>query len=102
MSIIGVALISDTGRISNSASCTTGYMAPDPTWLVQLPMLSAWPSGAACAARATPMLAPAPVTFSIRTGWPSDIRMRSERIRASVSVGPPAGNGTMMVTGRDG
>src|SRR6266849_7073656 len=101
MIISGVALISDTGRISKSASCATGYIAPDPTWLVQLPMLIVVPSGAACAARPTPMLAPAPVTFSITTGWPSDIRMRSERMRASVSVGPPAGNGTIMVTGRD-
>src|SRR5262249_5958713 len=48
------------------------------------------------------MLAPAPVTFSTITFWPSEVRMRSERMRASVSVGPPAGNGTMMVTGREG
>src|SRR5262245_20549506 len=48
------------------------------------------------------MLAPAPVMFSTITGWPSDTRMRSERMRANVSVGPPAGNGTMRVTGRDG
>ena len=48
------------------------------------------------------MLAPAPVTFSTITVWPSDVRMRSANMRASVSFGPPAGNGTMMVTGRDG
>src|SRR5262245_43134255 len=35
------------------------------------------------------MLAPAPVTVSMITGWPSKTRMRSLKIRASVSVGPP-------------
>jgi hypothetical protein len=48
------------------------------------------------------MLAPAPVTVSMTTGWPSDPFMRSLKMRASVSVGPPAGNGTTMVMGRDG
>ena len=48
------------------------------------------------------MLAPAPVIFSMTTDWPSDVRMRSPRMRASVSVGPPAGNGTIIVIGRDG
>src|SRR6185437_14305183 len=43
------------------------------------------------------MLAPAPVTFSTMTAWPSDSLMRSLRMRASVSVGPPAGNGTIIV-----
>jgi hypothetical protein len=45
---------------------------------------------------------PAPDTFSMTIGWPSDVFMRSVRMRASVSVGPPAGNGTIMVIGRDG
>src|SRR5262245_64997818 len=40
--------------------------------------------------------------FSTITDWPSDVRMRSPRMRASVSLGPPAGNGTIIVTGRDG
>jgi hypothetical protein len=48
------------------------------------------------------MLAPAPVTVSMITGCPSEKRMRSARMRASVSDGPPAGNGTMMVMGREG
>src|SRR5436190_18840557 len=102
MIISGVALIMDIGAISRMASCAAAYMAPAPTWLVQFPRITVVPSGAACAARTTPMLAPAPVTLSMITGWPSDTRMRSERMRASVSVGPPAGNGTMMVSGRDG
>ena len=45
---------------------------------------------------------PAPLTFSMTTGWPSAPRIRSAMTRASVSVGPPAGNGTTIVTGRDG
>jgi hypothetical protein len=35
-------------------------------------------------------------------GWPSDTLMRSMTMRAIVSVGPPAGYGTTIVTGRDG
>jgi hypothetical protein len=36
----GVAVSSETGARSFSTSQLTGYMAPEPTWLVQLPMLS--------------------------------------------------------------
>lgn len=35
-------------------------------------------------------------------GWPSDTRMRSARMRAVVSAGPPAWNPTTIVIGRDG
>src|SRR5262249_3878685 len=48
------------------------------------------------------MVPAAPVTFSMMTGWPSEAFIRSEMTRASASVGPPAGKGTTMVTGRDG
>ena len=44
----------------------------------------------------------APATFSMMTGWPSDTRMRSARMRPIVSSGPPAANGSMIVIGRDG
>src|SRR5262245_32573041 len=37
--------------------------------------------------------------FSTMMGWPSDIRMPSLKTRPSVSVGPPAGNGTIIVMG---
>src|SRR5262249_19712556 len=43
--------------------------------------LMVWPSGAARTTRETPMVPPAPPTFSTITGWPSDTRMRSEKIR---------------------
>ena len=46
-----------------------------------------------------PMVAPAPVTFSMMIDWPSVSFMWSPMMRAIVSVGPPAGNGTMMVIG---
>src|SRR5258705_10122 len=36
------------------------------------------------------------------TGWSSDTRMRSARMRVRVSLGPPAPNGTMIVIGREG
>src|SRR5712671_6004336 len=48
------------------------------------------------------MVPDAPVTFSMMTGWPSDVRMASLRLRARVSTGPPAPNGTIRVTGCDG
>src|SRR5580692_8086637 len=48
------------------------------------------------------MVPPAPVTFSMTTGCPSDWPMRSPTTRAITSVGPPAANGTTMVIGRDG
>ena len=48
------------------------------------------------------MVEPAPVTFSMIMVCPSDARMPSAKIRPSVSVGPPAGNGTIIVIGRDG
>src|ERR1051325_1827089 len=48
------------------------------------------------------MLPPAPPTFSMITGWPSDGRIASPMMRAAGSVEPPGGNGTIRVTGRDG
>ncbi len=48
------------------------------------------------------MLPPAPDTFSMMTVWPSVLRIASASTRASVSDGPPAGYGTISVTGRDG
>ena len=48
------------------------------------------------------MVPPAPVTFSMTTGCPSDCPIRSPMTRAITSVGPPAANGTIMVIGRDG
>src|SRR5437868_13530454 len=48
------------------------------------------------------MLPPAPPTFSITIGWPSDSRIFSAMMRAAASVEPPGGNGTISVSGRDG
>src|ERR1700730_16545628 len=48
------------------------------------------------------MVPDAPVTFSMMTAWPSDARMASLRLRARVSTGPPAPNGTIRVMGCDG
>jgi hypothetical protein len=49
-----------------------------------------WPSGSALAAIPAPMLVAPPGRFSITTGWPSFGAMASPRIRARVSVPPPA------------
>src|SRR4051794_14546196 len=48
------------------------------------------------------MLPEAPATFSTTIVVCNSAAMRSDRIRASVSVGPPAANGTTRVIGRDG
>src|ERR1700694_1342921 len=48
------------------------------------------------------MFPPAPVTFSTTTVCPRLFVIRSAMIRAIVSVGPPAENGTTIVTGRVG
>jgi hypothetical protein len=42
------------------------------------------------AARAAPVIPPAPPTFSITICWPRISLMRAARIRAMVSTGPPA------------
>ena len=57
-----------------------------------MPMV--WPSGSALATDAVPVRPPAPARFSITTGWPSSVANLSPRMRAKVSAGPPAGNGT--------
>src|SRR5262245_1916171 len=48
------------------------------------------------------MLPDAPAGFSTTTGRPSVTAIRSASTRPIVSVGPPAGNGTIMVMARDG
>ena len=49
-----------------------------------------------------PVVPPAPAMFSTMNCWPSDFEKYSPTMRAMMSVGPPAANGTMMVTGRVG
>src|SRR5882757_5002476 len=45
------------------------------------------------------MVPPAPPMFSTITGWPSVVFIRSATRRDTMSVMPPAGNGTIKVTG---
>jgi len=60
------------------------------------------PSGAARATRPVPMVPPAPLGFSMITDCLSGPLIRSARMRAIASVGPPAGKGTTIVIGSDG
>ena len=69
------------------------YLAKAADWLV---------CHTAPAARPVPMLPSAPTTFSMVIGWPISPLMRSTTARPTVSMPPPAGNGTIMVMGRDG
>lgn len=54
------------------------------------------PSGAAFAPAAVPIVPPAPARFSTMTGWPSLGPSSFASMRATVSVEPPAVNGTMI------
>jgi hypothetical protein len=65
-------------------------------------MVMVVPSAAARATRAPAMLPDAPATFSTTMVACNSAAIRSDRIRASVSVGPPAANGTTRVMGREG
>ena len=58
--------------------------------------------GQTTATRPTPVLPPAPPTFSMTMVCPRDTCMCSERMRPIASVEPPAGNGTTMVMVREG
>jgi len=49
-----------------------------------------------------PVEPPAPPTFSMMTCWPSMSEKRCANRRPTRSTGPPAGNGTTIVTGRVG
>src|SRR5262249_47125067 len=58
-----------------------------------------YPSGSDRAAYSLPMLVPAPALFSMNTVLPHIAESFSARIRATISVGPPAATDTMMRTG---
>jgi len=66
-----------------------------PLW----PSRNWYPSGAALATRAEPVIPPAPLTFSTMTCWPRTSDSRAETMRAAVSLPLPAANGTTIVTG---
>jgi hypothetical protein len=51
---------------------------------------------------AMPGLPPPPPRFSTITDWPSDFWKANATMRAMMSVGPPAGNGTIRVITRSG
>src|SRR5882672_4498172 len=48
------------------------------------------------------MVPPAPSLFSITTVWPRVLDIDAPSVRATVSVGPPAADGTTIVSGRVG
>ena len=69
---------------------------------VRLCISSVWPSGADLATASAPIAPPAPPRFSTTTGWPMLSLMRWATMRATTSVVPPAGKGTMIFSGLDG
>jgi hypothetical protein len=70
--------------------------------VVPTPATSVWPSRGARAACAAPMAPVAPEMFSMITGCFQATLIRSASARATMSVAPPAGNGTMIRTVRSG
>jgi hypothetical protein len=58
--------------------------------------------GSAFATTSAPIVVSAPGRFSITTGLPHDTAISRPMMRDRMSVGPPAGNGTMMWIGRLG
>jgi hypothetical protein len=63
---------------------------------------SVYPSGSALATASAPILPAAPVRFSITTGCPHFFASHSVKMRGITSAVPPAGNGTMILTAREG
>src|SRR5262245_65685569 len=91
-----------TGSKSFETSYRSEQIAPLRTCVPRNPKLSVWPSGAARTTLPTPTVPAPPLTFSSTTGWPREWRIRSPMTRARKSSGPPAGNATIPVIGRDG
>jgi hypothetical protein len=67
-----------------------------------LPVIIVYPSGAERLARSEAVVPPAPTMFSTRIFWPSVRDMWLATMRESVSLGPPAAYGTMIVMARFG
>src|SRR5262245_8891990 len=63
---------------------------------------SVWPSAAARATHSAPTLPPAPERFSTTTVRPRSACMRGWMMRATMSISPPGGYGTTMVSERLG
>ena len=61
-----------------------------------------WPSGGALAIMSAPMDPPAPARLSTVTGCPMDSLIFWATKRATISVVPPAGNGTIILMGLEG
>ena len=57
------------------------------------------PSVGAANMACTAMAPPAPGLLSTTTGWPMSVEICSARMRATTSMVPPAGAGTIMRTG---
>ena len=69
--------------------------------VIRPPNIKVWPSGSAVTAAFSPTVLPPPGRFSMMT-WPSVGVSFCPTRRAITSIGPPAGNGTMIRTCRFG
>ena len=73
--------------------------ATEDTGNVMLCISRVWPSGLDFATMSAPIDPPAPPRLSTITGCPMDSLMRCATRRATISVVPPAGNGTTILIG---
>ena len=71
-------------------------------WVLTVPTSRVEPSFGALATAAAPMLPPAPARFSTTNGVPWVSCIFCAKMRANMSVVPPAVNGTTTVTVRGG
>ena len=71
-------------------------------WVLVVPISSVWPSAGAVTAMREPSVPPAPGRLSTTTCWPKNSTVFWATTRASMSVAPPTGNGTIMRTARLG
>ena len=63
-----------------------------------VPTSSVYPSGALLATMSAPMLPPAPPRLSMMNDWPSRSDSFCATMRPRMSVVPPAGKGTIVLT----
>src|SRR2546422_6414377 len=85
------SLSTSKGSLLRSPGTTVKLLAPETS--------SVWPSGMDLATASTPMTVAAPGLFSMMTACPRRGPRRSAIRRATVSVAPPGGNGTISLRG---
>ena len=91
-----------TGTKAAASKGSFGLAAGSTVWVSPVARISAWPSAGAPSRAWLPTTPLPPGRFSMTSGWPSRSPSRWAISRASMSVAPPGGKGTITRTGRLG